>query len=627
MNNLSFRLKLVIVMVASVVGLAALLSVGYNGLRQQQLTNTQVQNLNQVNSQLNDLAMNALRFRQSMRDLNNSNLSQFLEAVASLQSDLPALQEEGSRLISGTGAEDDFERYYQQYDRFLSLSREVAVFNQEVGFSRTTGLRGEVSGVGEALQENMSFLSMVRDRVIAMRDAEVDLIIEASMDNQMVFEDAYNVFYSDLDAIGLLDRFTEQVDDYRSAIDRLIEAGMLLDARQNALAAQLNQLDGLQAQVSEQMDALVVEARRQAEQSSAQAITALILVGAIVALLVVLVGSWITVSVRNTLKHITEDLSKIQAGDLTARLTVNRKRNDEFDALSEAVNGMAQGLGSLVSDVVRSAGTSARMIQELNQEITRLNSSNQQVNAQTDSVATSTEEISATISSVSDTTHDLNEKAEQTYQAATHGAATLNQALAALKETGGVVRETHEKLKELGDLSSDIDSVIGMINDLASQTNLLALNAAIEAARAGEAGRGFAVVADEVRTLAERTVDATGRITAIVESIQGSTGNALDTMVQAQKHLEGVEHHSEEAGEAMHGIESRAQDSATSAEQMSQLIRDVSTAARQISEDMDRVAQSVRNDSGSITTITQNADQVAQLLSELNQKASNFIVD
>jgi methyl-accepting chemotaxis protein len=196
-----------------------------------------------------------------------------------------------------------------------------------------------------------------------------------------------------------------------------------------------------------------------------------------------------------------------------------------------------------------------------------------------------------------------------------------------LKETGTVVRETHEKLKELGNLSSDIDSVIGMINDLASQTNLLALNAAIEAARAGEAGRGFAVVADEVRTLAERTVDATGRITEIVEAIQGSTGNALNTMIQAQKHLEGVEHHSEEAGEAMHSIESRAQDSATSAEQMSQLIRDVSTAARQISEDMDRVAQSVRNDSGSITTITQNADQVAQLLDELNQKASTFVVD
>ena len=627
MNNLSFRLKLMIVLVASIAGLAALLAVGYNGMRQQQETNNQVQNLDLVSNQLNGLAMNALRFRQSMRDLNDANLEQFLGEVTTQREALTDQQEAGARLITGTGIEDDYERYYVQYDRFLSLSQEVARFNQEVGFSRSTGLRGEVSVIGEELQESLSFLSMVRDRVIAMRDAEVNLTIEASANNQMAFEDAYNVFYSELDAIGLLDRFTEQVEAYRSTIDRFVEAGTSLDARQNALAAQLGQLDSLQTTVSAEMNQLVDDARSQADQSSAQAVATLIIVGLIVAALVILVGAWITVSVRSTLMHITEDLGNIQAGDLTARLAVNRKRNDEFDALSEAVNGMAKGLGSLVSDVVRSAGTSAQMIQELNQEITRLNSSNQQVNAQTDSVATSTEEISATISSVSDTTHDLNEKAEQTYQAATHGAATLNQALVALKETGGVVRETHEKLKELGNLSSDIDSVIGMINDLASQTNLLALNAAIEAARAGEAGRGFAVVADEVRTLAERTVDATGRITVIVEAIQGSTGNALETMVQAQKHLEGVENHSEEAGEAMHGIESRAQDSATSAEQMAQLIRDVATAARQISEDMDQVAQSVRNDSGSITTITQNADQVAQLLGELNQKASNFIVD
>ncbi|MBW7860301.1 MAG: methyl-accepting chemotaxis protein [Rhodocyclaceae bacterium] len=374
------------------------------------------------------------------------------------------------------------------------------------------------------------------------------------------------------------------------------------------------------------MNELTDGARVQAEQSSTEAMAMLFGVGLSMVIVVILVISWISISVRSTLREISEDLEKIRAGDLTARLHVNHRRNDEFDVLSEAVNEMAAGLVNLVGDVVRSADSTARMIADLNREIGSLNQSNQAVKDQVGSAASRTEEISGVISGIALTTGELSQKAEQTYRAAEDGSQTLGQALGSLKETARVVRGTHDKLRQLGTLSQDIDSVIGMINELANQTNLLALNAAIEAARAGEAGRGFAVVADEVRTLAERTMHATGQITGTVDAIKGAIGDALQTMVEAQKHLEGVEENSEQAGEVMHGIESRAQDSAGSAEQMSRMVGDASSAVRQISTDMERVARQVRGDSDSIGSITSNAERVSALLAELNRKAGTFVV-
>lgn len=590
MKNLSFRLKLLVVLVSAVAGLAVILAVAYNGLRLQGLANDQVQRLSRVSGQLSALAINASRFRLAIHDLNDETLPAYLETLAAQQAELPA------RL------------------------------NQEVGFTRSSGLRGKVGQIGDRFNTPVIAFSAARANLGLLRDIERDLVQDASEERQQRFRERYEAFQADLQAIAQLARFSDLVAEYQAAIDEAIRVNAARDASRKALAEALVQLDAQQNQLIQAMNELTDGARVQAEQSSTEAMAMLFGVGLSMVIVVILVISWISISVRSTLREISEDLEKIRAGDLTARLHVNHRRNDEFDVLSEAVNEMAAGLVNLVGDVVRSADSTARMIADLNREIGSLNQSNQAVNDQVGSAASRTEEISGVISGIALTTGELSQKAEQTYRAAEDGSQTLGQALGSLKETARVVRGTHDKLRQLGTLSQDIDSVIGMINELANQTNLLALNAAIEAARAGEAGRGFAVVADEVRTLAERTMHATGQITGTVDAIKGAIGDALQTMVEAQKHLEGVEENSEQAGEVMHGIESRAQDSAGSAEQMSRMVGDASSAVRQISTDMERVARQVRGDSDSIGSITSNAERVSALLAELNRKAGTFVV-
>ncbi len=181
-------------------------------------------------------------------------------------------------------------------------------------------------------------------------------------------------------------------------------------------------------------------------------------------------------------------------------------------------------------------------------------------------------------------------------------------------------------MNQLNALSADIDSVLEMINNLAGQTNLLALNAAIEAARAGDAGRGFSVVADEVRQLAERTVEATSRINGIVDDIQGFTREAISVTETGRTHLSSVETHSEEAEQAIQRIEEDARQGTVAADQMLHSVEEVDKAARQISRDMEGVATSIHRDSDALQRVRNQVEQVSGHLLELDGKAARFTV-
>ncbi len=626
MKNLTFRVKLFLVAAAAVIGLVLLTATGLYGLRSQQTSNEYVQQVTSVTSYLDSSGLTALQLRERLRDVDTDNADAFIADVQATREGIEPIRADIDGQLADDQVRASVDSFYDQFEVFLNQLEAVVAQSRVLGFSRTEGLRGEVTELRETMLSDMDYLSMLRGSLTNLRDAQVNFLVEANAQTRAAYEEAMNGLVTELQDYRMYEQFEELIAPFRERMDAYWqESQVLTQLRADMREASIG-LDRQQAQVNEVLGELAQQARADAAENSSLAMTALLAVSAVVALIVIIVVASITISVRRTMGQIMRDLKAVQAGDLTARLPVNRRRNDEFDQLSESVNGMTRGLGALVSDVVKSSSTSTSMIRGLSKDITSLNKSNQQVNEQTSSVAASTEEISATISDVADTTQTLSDKSERTYQSATQGASTLNQALNSLRETGEVVRQTHTKLSELGDLSADIDSVIDMINELASQTNLLALNAAIEAARAGEAGRGFSVVAEEVRSLAERTVDATGRITHIVDTIQSSTKQALTTMDSGRQHLESVEKHSASAEEAMHGIEADARDSATAAEQMASAVNEVSKAARQISQDMDEVAQRVRRDTSSISNVKSSADHVSGLLEDLDHKASAFRV-
>jgi methyl-accepting chemotaxis protein len=239
-------------------------------------------------------------------------------------------------------------------------------------------------------------------------------------------------------------------------------------------------------------------------------------------------------------------------------------------------------------------------------------------------LASATDDISSRLTELSSTTNTLQAHSNETYQSAKSGADTINLVLNSITDTVNIVNMTSQQLDELGRLSKNIDSVIAMINDLASQTNLLALNAAIEAARAGEAGRGFSVVADEVRALAEKTVDATSKITDIVNTIQQSTQTAISTMESGQDNLKIIRENGNKAEEAMRDIESNAMTGSKSTNSMANAIQDVATTAIQMSTEMEEIAQQLNQDTRSIDILADKTKQIQQISEQLAVKTQVF---
>jgi len=187
-------------------------------------------------------------------------------------------------------------------------------------------------------------------------------------------------------------------------------------------------------------------------------------------------------------------------------------------------------------------------------------------------------------------------------------------------------RESSGIVSELGGLSTEITGIVKVIKEIADQTNLLALNAAIEAARAGEQGRGFAVVADEVRKLAERTADSTQQIGDMIQRIQSGTRRAVDAMETGVSRATQGEEMARRAGEAIDQIEQRAGEVMRAVSEIQLSLTEQSAAARDVATRVERIAQMTETNSSASRQTSTTAQNVSQLAGQLNETVAGFRV-
>ena len=619
-NNLTFRMKLSILLLTALIGLAGLYVVAYRGIDLQQSTNDRLQELNRQSSQLDQLTLQAMQIGDRISRLSPANRDAVVTDVTAELERLASLRAQSVDLDIG------LQTFFEQFERYLNAVLASIEQAAVVGLDADSGWNATLSAARDALNERAGFMTFVQENMAEISNLEVAYVNSPTTERFEALRAAYDRYIEQLASNNMEEPFVEVNQNYLASLEGHYEQARQLTQNRDAMAEALAAMRTAQQSVRASLDNLISGARANASESSQTARTLLLSVSLLMALTMLVVVGWITRSVKQTLTGITTDLNRVRDGDLSARLKVNESRNDEFDALSRAVNVMTEGLGSLVRQVADSAQHSATMMEQLTHETQQLDQSNQQINDQGQSVAASTEEISATLSGIADATKTLSRQVAQTLASASQGTATLNQAVSGLRETSQVVANIEQKLNQLNALSADIDSVLDMINNLAGQTNLLALNAAIEAARAGDAGRGFSVVADEVRQLAERTVEATSRINGIVDDIQGFTREAISVTETGRTHLSAVETHSEEAEQAIQKIEEDARQGTVAADQMLHSVEEVDKAARQISRDMEGVATSIHRDSDALQRVRSQVEQVSGHLLELDGKAARFTV-
>jgi twitching motility protein PilJ len=202
-------------------------------------------------------------------------------------------------------------------------------------------------------------------------------------------------------------------------------------------------------------------------------------------------------------------------------------------------------------------------------------------------------------------------------QIATNGAGVVRQTIAGMDSIRDQIQETSKRIKRLGESSQEIGSIVELINDISEQTNILALNAAIQAASAGEAGRGFAVVADEVQRLAERSSNATKRIESLVQTIQADTNEAVSSMEQTTSEVVAGARLAEDAGTALGEIEKVSAD-------LSNLIEGISASAAQQSYAATDITQAMNTIQSITAQTSQGASQTAESIGNLAQLAADL---
>jgi methyl-accepting chemotaxis protein len=333
--------------------------------------------------------------------------------------------------------------------------------------------------------------------------------------------------------------------------------------------------------------------------------------GVILAVAVGLLGFLTARSILSPLKQVAKVLHGLAQRDLTSRLRYDSR--DEMGEMSSQLNRAMDEIGDAVAAIEGHARSVASAAEELSSAATQSTESARTQNDQATQVATAVQEMASTVVEISNNSGKAAEAARNAAQTARRGGKIVEGALTTMRSIAGAVGDTATKIEGLGKSSDQIGKIIGVIDEIADQTNLLALNAAIEAARAGEQGRGFAVVADEVRKLAERTTKATREITQMIESVQQETAAAVAKMQSGTEQVNAGVETTTQAGSALTEI-------IAAAEQVGSMVEQIAAAAIQQSAATDQISDSVEkivSTSGQSAAGAQQSATACQGLSDL----------
>ncbi|ESE40230.1 methyl-accepting chemotaxis protein [Shewanella decolorationis] len=371
-------------------------------------------------------------------------------------------------------------------------------------------------------------------------------------------------------------------------------------------------IDPISGKISELIDLQITIAGHEKEAANEiyrSSIAIFATLAGLAMLISIVIGLWVNRSVMNPINDIVRNLKTIREdSDLTVKFrTFN---NDELGLISSSLTQVIEHLRGILHSIAEAANTVNSSATELNSFTQETNKRMQQQQAETEQTATAMNEMTATVAEVAQSTSAAADSARDADTYAANGNRIVMDSISSMSQLSEQIQKTAQVIGFLSNESQNIGRVLDVIKSIAEQTNLLALNAAIEAARAGEQGRGFAVVADEVRTLAQRTQKSTQEIEAMIATLQQGVKEAVNAMEVGINQVDDANNKANQAGQALKEI-------VTSVDNIAELNTHIATAA----EEQSSVAESINR---SIIAISDIADYSTRSALDLSDSVLNL---
>ncbi|MCI1011470.1 methyl-accepting chemotaxis protein [Pseudomonas oryzihabitans] len=412
------------------------------------------------------------------------------------------------------------------------------------------------------------------------------------------------------------------------ALRRQVNAGTQpLDAltARIATAQDKGKMDGMRellAQIKTRENALL-DGRTQAMNEAKQQAMTILISGGLLATLLALGIAWsLSRTIVGRLAQTVAIARTIAAGQLNSPIPTGGR--DELGQLLTAFGQMQDKLRGMIQGIKQGTDQLVAASHSISANSQQLSAAAQEQSSAASSMAATVEELTVSINHVSDNAGEAHDLSSQSGRLAQDGGQTIQASVDSMRSIAGTVQSSATRIGELGEHSERVSSIVSVIKGIADQTNLLALNAAIEAARAGEQGRGFAVVADEVRQLAQRTTNSTQEIAAMIEKIQAATQAAMSDMEVGVRQVNGGVDLANQAGEAVVSINTASDKVVRVVNQISLALREQTAASHDVARTVERLAQMAQQNSEAIGETVQTAVSLDALANDLNRQIGQF---